>query len=104
MKSFFRQQFIQVIARDAPRNLRKSCSYLCGVLVSDRPQLGVNLAATSDLFRDSIKLAIRRCTDSHLRAVIQQNPELLDVVDSLAAEQRVRAAGLVPTHSADGAA
>ena len=40
----------------------------------------------------------------HLRAVIKKDGELFHVVDRLAAEQGMRAAGIVADHSSDGAA
>ncbi len=44
-----RQQLIEVVARDTPGNLRKSCPYQIRILVADRAQRGVDLGAAAAL-------------------------------------------------------
>ena len=51
VKSVFRQQFIEVVAGDAPGNSRIPRADQVGVLVANGAQLGINLAATPALAR-----------------------------------------------------
>ncbi len=48
--------------------------------------------------------ASRGCADGHAGAVVEQQVERLDVVDGLAAHQRMNAAGVIADHAAEGAA
>jgi hypothetical protein len=97
------QQLVEVVAGYAPRNPRKPGPDLVGVPVADLPEIRVDLAAASALSRDGIELAIACGAHRQLGAVVQQDPELLDVVDRLPGKQRVRPARVVADHAADRA-
>ncbi len=79
------QQVVEVVARDTARNLRKPGPYLIGILFADRAQRGVNLGRPPALAKDAIKIVTGRRANSHLRSVVQQNPQLFDIVDRFAA-------------------
>ncbi len=50
-----------------------------------------------------LKFFFRRRANRQLRAVVQQNVESLDVIDSFTSEQGMSAAGVIPDHSAERA-
>src|ERR1700693_3352065 len=104
MKPILRKELIEVEAGDAAGNAGETRANAVCVLVADRFELGVNLAATATFANDALKLGGGGCSDSNLGTVVQQNLQLLDVVDSLATQQGMRAAGIVADHPTDGAA
>ena len=54
--------------------------------------------------RDRLELGVAGRADGQLGAVVEQDAQLLDVVDRLAGQQRVRAARVVADHAAERAA
>ena len=99
------QQLVEVVARDPARDLRKPVADLTAridresIAAPRRSRRGGRPAAMMD-----VELCLRRRADGQLGAVVEQNPQLVDVVDGLAGEQRVRAAGVVADHAAERAA
>ena len=105
VKSVFRQQLIEVVAGDAPGNLRILRADQAGVLIADVPQLGINFAAAPALRNDGIEFGLAGDgAHCHLRAVVEQDAQLDDVVDRFSGQQGMRAAGIVSDHSAERAA
>src|SRR5260221_11636014 len=74
-----------------------------GIAVSNCPQFAVDLTPTATLLDDQIELVVRSWSDGQLRAILEQDAQLLHVVDSLPAKQRMSAAGIVADHSTNGA-
>src|SRR5260221_14115780 len=70
-----------------------------GIAVSNCPQFAVDLTPTATLLDDQIELVVRSWSDGQLRAILEQDAQLLHIVDSLSAKQRMSAAGVVPDHS-----
>ncbi len=105
VKSVFRQQLIEVVAGDAPGNFRILRADQAGVLVADVPQLGIDRAAPPSLRNDGIEFGLAgNRAHRHLRAVVEQNAQLDDVVDRFSGQQGMRAAGIISDHSAERAA
>src|SRR4029077_2603514 len=104
MESVLGQQVVEVISGNAPGDFREAGSDQDRVLVSNLAERVVNPSAPSALRDNSFQLALARCAHGHLRTVVEQNPKLFHVVDSLSAEKRVRATGIVSNHPADRAA
>src|SRR5467141_5445646 len=103
VESFFRQQFIQVVAGDSSRNLRKARANQAGVVLLNPMQLAVYLATAATLRNDVSELRPASSAHRHLRAVVKQNSQLFDVVDRFPSEQRMRSARIISDHPADRA-
>ena len=69
-----------------------------------RLEAGVDLPLAAARADDRVELGVARLADGHSRAVVQHHVELVDVVDGLAAHQRVDAARVVADHAAERAA
>ena len=104
VESVFRQQLIEVVAGDAARNVGEFRADLRGVLVADVAQGGVDFGAAAALVNDGGEFGVRGCSYGHLRAVVEQDAQLGDVVDGFAGEERMGAAGIVSDHAAESAA
>ena len=103
VEPLFRQQPRQVVARDATRDLRIFAPNRAGMLVDQRAQLRVNVAAAASVGHNARALLVGRRADAQARAVVQQDVELLDVLVCLAGHQRVNAARVVADHPAQRA-
>src|ERR1700732_3339564 len=99
-----RQQLIEVVSRYPPWNFRKPRPDQYRVLFLDRPQLRINLSVAAALLNDAFQLRLASSPHRYRRAVVKQNSQLLYVIDSLPAEQRVCPARIISDHSADSAA
>ena len=98
------QQLVEVVAGDAARDARKASADEVGVAVADAREAGVDLTDAAALADEALKLGGRGGADGEARAVVEDEIHGLDVVDDLAAEQAVGAAGVVADHAAEGAA
>src|SRR5207248_6601944 len=72
-------------------------------LIANRSELSVNLAAPSAARDYGIQLVFRCRAHRQLGSVIEHNAKLFDIVNGLAGQQRMSAAGIVPDHSAESA-
>ena len=82
----------------------KRCADQVGVGVAQALQAGVDLAAAAACGDDGGEFLLGGAADAHAGSVVEQDVEGFDVVDGLAAHQRVDAAGVVADHSAQRAA
>ena len=104
VEAVFRQQLIEVIARHAALDLRKTRAYQFRVSVAQRLQSGVDFAAPAAAQDDLREFGIGGRADPHAHAVVRQDFQRLDVLDRLAGHYRVRAARVVADHAAQRAA
>src|SRR5580704_9442355 len=93
VKATLWKELIEVVPGDAPGNAGETRANQSCILIADCLQLGVNLAAAPTLVNDAVKLGGGGGFYCELAAVIQQNLQFLDVVNGLATEERMRAAG-----------
>ncbi len=104
VKAVFGQKFVEVVAGDAARDVGKARLHEGRVRVAQALQAGVDLAFASAAGDDRRKFLFGGSADRHSRAVVEEDVERLDVVDGLAAHQRVDSARVVSDHAAHGAA
>ncbi len=104
VEAVLRQELVEVVAGDAARDVGESLADEAGASVAQAAQAGVDFAATAACGDDGGEFFFRCAADGHARAVVEEDVERLDVVDRLAAEQAVDAAGVVADHAAEGAA
>jgi hypothetical protein len=104
------QQVVQVIARDAARNLRVARPDQICVFIAQLFERRVNLAAPAAGCDDLLQFVVCRRPDPHLQPVVGQDLEAVGVVRHAAARpvelrhDRVDAAGVVAEHAAERAA
>ncbi len=98
------QQFVEVVAGDPARNAGKFRSNQRREAIADALEPGVDLSLPPACRDDGFELSIAGLPDGHARAVVQHHVERVDVVDGLAAHQRVHAARVVADHATQGAA
>ena len=98
------QKLVEVVAGNAARNLRELGANQRFVLIANGAQLGVDFGRAPAGVNDLREFGIGGGADGHLRAVGKNDAQLFNVVDGFPAEQRMRAAGIVAGHAADGAA
>ena len=104
VKSVLGQQLVEVVAGDTARDPGKLRANAIRMPVAKRPQPRVDLAAAAALPHDGVELRVARRAHRQFGAVVEEDPQLLDVVDGLPGQQRVRAAGVVADHAAERAA
>src|ERR1035437_2017637 len=103
MKAIFGQKVIQVVARDAARDVGKSLADEIGVLCRNVFQSVVDLSAASRFGDDALQIFGGGGADAQAHAVRCDNVEFFDVVVGLARHYRMDSAGIVSDHPADGA-
>ena len=74
------------------------------IFIAKGAQPCVNFAAPASFADDRLEFGIGGRADGHLRAVVDEDSQMLDVVHRFSAEQGMRAAGIIADHSANGAA
>ena len=104
VEAVFRQQLVQVVAGDAPRNIREARPHQVRVGVAEAAQARIDLAAAPSAGDDGAQLILGGSANPHAGSVVKQNIERLDIVDGLAAEQGMDAAGVVADHTSQRAA
>src|SRR5258708_6625838 len=104
LKPIFRKKIVQVVARNAPRNVRIALTHKIAILIANRLHPRINLAATAAFTDDGFELRAASCAHAHADAVIGQDFKLLDVFVGLSRHHRMNAAGVVAYHAAEGAA
>src|SRR5690606_13443644 len=97
-----RQQFGQVVAGHAPRNLRIAAADQVGVAIANAAQAGADLAAPAAGGDDACKFLFAGGADPHAQPVIGDDVHGVDVVGGAPAHDRVHAAGVVADHAAQG--
>ena len=103
IETFFREQVVQVVAGDAAGNVGIALADLVGVAVAELTQLGVQPSGGPSVTDRAIELlVVADASDHQPIAVVGQDFERLDVVDCLAADERMGAARVVADHSAEG--
>ena len=103
IKTIFWQQLIQVVARDAAGNFWESLAYEVGILIAQVFEPGINLAASSPLFDDSLEFFVACLAHSQAETIVCENVQLFDVIDRLAGHYRMGAARVVTDHAAKSA-
>ena len=104
VEAIFRQQFVQVVSGDAAWNFRETFADQRGVAVANFFQAGVDFSAASARLKDGSEFIVAGGAHFEHSAVVEQHAHGLNIVDSLAAHQRVDAAGVVADHTAERAA
>ena len=103
METVFRKELIEVIAGDAPGNIRISRANERGVLIANRSELGVDSPAATAPSDEGTQFCFRRRANVQFRAIVEQNAKLFDIINRLAGEQGMSPARIVPYHSAQRA-
>src|SRR2546421_1015265 len=103
IKAIFWQQLIQIVARDTAGNFWETLAYEVGVLIAQVFEPGINLAASSPLFDDTLKFFVTGLADSQAETIVCENVQLFDVIDRLAGHNRMGAARVVTDHAAKSA-
>ena len=104
VESVFGKELIEVVTRHTSRDIGKPRANQRRVAIADRAQARIDLSAASALADDRVQFGVGGGADAQLRAVIQQDPQLVDVVDGLSRQQGMRPAGVVADHAAERAA
>jgi hypothetical protein len=91
---------VEVVAGDAPRNLRIAAADQLRVAVAQRSEAGVDFAPAAAAADDRVELVVAGRADAHAQAVVGQHVERMDVVGGAARHHRVHAAGVVADHAA----
>ena len=104
VKAVLGQQLVQVVAGNAAGNLGKTLPDQVAIGIPDAGQAGIDLPPPSAAGDDRLQLGFCGSADGEPGAVVEQNIERLDIVDRLAAHERVYATGVVADHSAQRAA
>ena len=86
IESPLRKQFVEVVTGNPPRNTWEFRAYQVAILIPNYAQLVVNLAATPPLLKNKIEIALLAWPDGKLRAVVEQNVQLFNIVDGLPAK------------------
>jgi hypothetical protein len=98
------QEFVEIEAGDASRDLGETGADLVGVAVADGLEAGVDLADASSGGDVGFEFGVGGWADSETGSVVEEQVERDDIVDRLASHQGVDAAGVVADHAAEGAA
>ncbi len=98
MEAVLGQKLVEIVAGDTPRNIREAFPYQGGIAIAQPLQAGVDLPSAATLRQDRGKLRLAGLADRHAGSVVQQNVQRFDIVDRLAAHQRVHTAGVVADH------
>ena len=100
VKAVLRQQLIEVVPGDPPRNVRKPFPDQSRVSIANIAQPRVDGAPASAAVGDGFLFGLARFSDGELCPVVQQDSQLVDVVNGLTSQQRMRAARVVSDHAA----
>jgi len=103
VEAVLRQQLLQAVAGDAARDPREALADQLGVAVPQRREVPVDLAAAAAGGDDAAQLVVAGRPDPHAHPVVGEDLQLRDVLAGAAGHLRVRAAGVVADHAADGA-
>jgi hypothetical protein len=103
VEPLLRQERVQVVARDPPRDVGVAGTDQREVLLGQVPQCVVDLGAAATLGEDPVVLLLARGPDPHPGAVVGQHLHAEDGVDHLPVRLGGRAAGVVADHPADRA-
>ena len=104
VEAVFGQQLIEIVARDAPLNIRKPGADQLGVAVPQHAQPAVDLSLATTRGDDRFEFIIAGRADPEAFAVVGQHFERFDVLQGLAGHDGVRTAGVVGDHAAQTAA
>ncbi len=96
------QELIEGIARDPARDLRDALPYWICVAVAQLLQPLVDLPAPTAFRDDAVELLVGGCPDARTQPIIGEDLEFLDVIGGQATHDRVRTAGVVAEHPAQG--
>ena len=103
VKAVFRQQLVQVVAGDAAGNFGKALADQVAVGIPDAGQAGIDLAPAAAAGDDGLQFGFRGSADGEPGAVVEKDVERFDIVDRLAAHERVYATGVVTDHASQRA-
>ena len=99
MKAVFRQQLIQVVARDTAGKIGEACADYIGILVPQRLEPGVNLAASTALTDDTCDFFVAGATYTHAQTIKCEDFQFLYVFARHACHDRVGAARVIADHT-----
>ena len=98
------QQLVEPEARDPAGDVGEARADQVGRAIAQVEQTAVDLAAAATRADDGLQVLVGGGTDAQAQAVVGDDIEFVDVVDRLAAHDRVHAAGVVADHAAQRAA
>ncbi len=104
VESVLRQQLIEVVSRNPPRNARKPRSHQVRIAVANVLEPRVDLALPAAAANNAFQFLRARAPHGHARAVVEHDVEALHVVHGFSAQQPMHAATVVADHAAQGAA
>ena len=104
VEAVLRQQFVKVVAGDAPRNARKLLANQLCVAIAQASKAGVDLSHSAATLHQRIQLLRAGAAHGHSSAVVEHDIKRLDVIHDFAAKQPVHAATVVADHAAQRAA
>ncbi len=104
VEAVFWQQLVEVVAGDAALDFGETRPDQVGILVAQVAQPPVDFTAAATAADDAHQIVFGRRADGQAQAVVGQDVQRFDIVDGLARHHRMRAAGIVADHAAQGAA
>src|SRR6266699_715582 len=104
MEAVFRQELIEVVARDAARNVRKALPDQTGIPVAQGLESCIDLAALATLLNDAFEFLVARHAGTYAQAIVGQYLQFFDVIICFAGHYGMNATGIIPDHAAEGAA
>jgi hypothetical protein len=102
VETVFRQEFIQIIAGDAPGNLGITRANQLGIVIAQRAQISINLAAPPALVDDLLQFSVAGWSNAQAQPIVGQDVQPLDVISCFASHHRMRAARVIANHPAQG--
>ncbi len=100
VKAVFRQELVEIVARDAPRDFREPLTDAIAVAIAQYAERRDQRRAPA-VIRDASGRA--GCTKAEPRAVVEHDLHRREVVGGFAVGGRMRAAGVIADHPADRA-
>src|SRR5215467_10811791 len=101
VESVFRQELIEVITRDAARNVGKALSDQMGIPVAQGLELSIDMTVPATCLNDALEFLVARPADAHTQAIIGQYLQFFDVIIRFAGHYGMNAAGIIPDHAAE---
>src|SRR5260221_13483836 len=104
MEPVFWQELIEVVARDAARNVGEALPDQTSISIAQGLKASVDLAAPAALLNDAFEVLVACPAGAHAQAIIGQYLQFFDVIIRFAGHYRMDTAGIIPDHAAEGAA
>src|SRR6185437_57530 len=103
VKAVLWQQIVEIVTRNATRNMRKASANFVSVGVAQRSQALIDPGSTAAGLCDSFQLAVACGADGNSEAIVGEDVELFNILRGLSTQHRMRTAGVVADHSSNGA-